>query len=100
MKVDKKKVIATIGALGLTAGVLAGCADDDDKYVKVVDSDGKVHYIEEDDYQSSGGGFFILYSSWNGHNHSKLHSYSKYKYKSKVYSKKPKISLSKSSSKK
>lgn len=84
MKMDKKKVIATIGALGLTAGVLAGCGQkqDDDDYVKVVNSQGETVYISEDELEDMGydddnhsyGGMFILFSHWNGSNNKGLHS--------------------------
>lgn len=96
MKVNKLKLMGTIGALGLTAGVLAGCGqkDNDDDYVKVVDANGQVQYIEQDDYDNDGGGFFILYSNWNGHNHSKLKS----GYHGKVFKSKPSTTSAKSSS--
>jgi hypothetical protein len=96
MKMDKKKVIATIGALGLTAGVLAGCGQsqqEEDEYVKVVNSEGETMYIEEDEFENAGGdggGMFILFSSWNGSNHSKLKSSSGYK--GKTFTSKPSVS--------
>lgn len=103
MKMNKKKVVATIGALGLTAGVLAGCGgqkeQDDDDYVKVVNSEGETVFIEEDDYEEAnhnGVGMFILFSAWNGNNHSKLKSSSKYK--GKTHSKNPSVSRASKSS--
>jgi hypothetical protein len=96
---DKKKVMAMIGALGLTAGVLAGCGqsqDDDDEYVKVVDSEGNVRYVEEDEFENGGGAFFILYSSWNGNNHSSLKPASGFK--GKTFSNKPSVSSGSKSS--
>lgn len=89
MKMKKKQVLATLGALGLTAGVLAGCGQDDDEYVKVVDSEGNTVFIEEDEYESNSG-MFILYTAWNGNNHSKLKSSKSYS--GKTYSSKPSAS--------
>lgn len=96
MKVNKMKLMATIGALGLTAGVLGACGqsnDDDDDYVKVVDSEGKTVYVDEDEFEESGGsngGFFMLYSNWNGQNHSKLKPSTSFK--GKTFTSKPKVS--------
>lgn len=94
MKMNKKKVISTIGALGLTAGVLAGCGGQqaqEDEYVKVVNSEGETMYVEEEEYEASenngGGGMFILFSSWNGSNHSGLKASSGYK--GKTFTSKP-----------
>lgn len=80
MKMNKKKVMSTIGALGLTAGVLAGCgqSQEEDEYVKVVNSEGETVYISEDEYESNSS-FFVLFTSWNGKNHSKLKPSSSYK---------------------
>lgn len=81
MKMNKLKVMSTIGALGLTAGVLAGCTDveqeQDDDFVKVVNSEGETMYIDEDEFEETGGnggGMFLLFASWNGNNHSGLKS--------------------------
>lgn len=90
MKMNKLKVMSVIGALGLTAGVLTACGgqqDDNDDYVKVVDSQGQTLYIPEDEFEDNDNtGMFILFSSWNGHNHSRLKpskSYSGFKSTSK-----------------
>lgn len=98
MKVNKLKLMSTIGALGLTAGVLAGCGqkDNDDDYVKVVNSQGETVYISQDDYDDAGGshgGMFILFSSWNGHNHSKLKPASGFH--GKTYKSKPTVTSGK-----
>jgi hypothetical protein len=80
MKMKKKQVMATIGALGLTAGVLAGCggqSQEEDDYVKVVNSEGETVYISEDEFEDAGGndgGMFMMFAMWNGNNHSKLKS--------------------------
>jgi hypothetical protein len=102
---DKKKVMAMIGALGLTAGVLAGCgqAQDDDDYIKVVDSNGQTVYISEDELEDLGydddthsyGGMFLLYSHWNGHNNTRLKPHTSFK--GRIYSSKPSVSSAKSS---
>ena len=108
MKMDKKKVIATIGALGLTAGVLAGCGgnnqQDDDDYVKVVDSSGQVVYISEDELEDLGydddnhsyGGMFLMYSAWNGHNNSRLKPHTGFK--GSLFKSKPSVSSATKSS--
>lgn len=88
MKMNKMKVMSTIGALGLTASVLAGCGaeveQEDDDYVKVVNSEGETMYIDEDEFEEAnngggGMGMFLLFSSWNGNNHSGLKSSKGYK---------------------
>lgn len=71
MKMEKMKVISILGAIGLTAGALAGCAEEEEEYIKVVDSEGKTVYIEEDEYESNSS-MFMLFGLWNGSNHSKL----------------------------
>jgi len=104
MKMSKKQVMATIGALGLTAGVLAGCSgqqeSDSDDTVKVVDSEGNTVYIDEDEFedQQDGNGMmmFMLFSSWNGNNHSKLKTSKGFK--GKTYSSKPSTTSAKSGS--
>lgn len=105
MKMSKKQVMATIGALGLTAGVLSGCSgqqeSDSDETVKVVDSEGNTVYIDEDEFedQEQGGNgmmMFMLFSSWNGNNHSKLKSSKGFA--GKTYSSKPSTTSAKSGS--
>lgn len=103
MKMNKKKFISTIGALGLTAGVLAGCGGQqaqDDEYVKVVNSEGDTVYVDEEEYEENqsngGGGMFILFSSWNGSNHSGLKSSKGFK--GKTFTSKPSVSSAKSGS--
>lgn len=105
MKTNKLKVMSIIGALGLTAGVLTGCASEqEDEYVKVVDSEGQTFYIPEDEFENAGGdggGMFILFSNWNGSNHGKLKpskSYSGAKSISKPSSSTSKSGIGKSAS--
>ena len=107
MKMSKKQMMATIGALGLTAGALAGCSGqntntlDDDDLVEVVNSEGETMYIEEDEFEDNGGvngGMFMLMSGWNGSNHSNLKSSEGYKGSTYTSKASAKSSTSKSNS--
>lgn len=83
MKVNKMKIMSTIGALGLTAGVLAGCGsaeEENEEYVKAVDQEGNTVYVEEDAFDDDGNSmFFLPFFMWSGNNHSGLKPASGYK---------------------
>lgn len=99
VKVKKTKVISMLGTLGLTAGALSGCGaePDDDDLVKVVDSEGKTVYIDEDELEDDDvSAMFIPFVMWNGKNHTGLKSSSGYK--GKTYTSLPSSSKSSSSS--
>lgn len=98
MKVNKLKVMSMVGALGLTAGVLAGCGaeEEQEEYVKVVDKDGNTVYVEEDELDEDGhSAFFVPFYMWNGSNHTSLKPASGFK--GTVSKTKPSVNLSKSS---
>lgn len=80
MRTERHQIVAALAAIGLSTTVLAGCTvsdqvvEEEEEYVKVVDSEGNTVYIEEDEYERSGGSgmFFIPFAMWNGSNHSAL----------------------------